>query len=490
MRAMDVVMRIIAALALTVGSVECVRVLQLAGYRPERGYAKVLFSPCYILSLFVQGGAVALDLIFRWGGYVSVGLYAVYAVALCCIRRKTPLHITKRAVRLFMAEGAILCVLCVFVCCTWWLWLLPVIVLLAWLITLPVEYAIGEYYIRRAQHKLSDSGVTVIAVTGSYGKTSVKDMLATLLDDCLCPEGSCNTPLGIAAYINRTQLNKRYLVLEFGARRRKDIARLCRLYSPRYGIVTGVCAQHLATFGSLENVIAAKRELVECLPENGLCVLNAADEIARGYMQSGQCDKILSDAVHIERQSVDLDGTQLVVHWEGTHSVVHLPQISDYIVDTFAICITLTLGLGQSLNRTLARVPYIRQTPHRMEVRRADGFHIVDDSYNAGEAGVLSCCKTLDVFDCPKAVITQGIVECGKARRNMNVSCGRLLGGSCDVAVVLGRNARYLREGLESVHCRVLSARSLDEAVRLAVPFAMGGLLLFQNDLPDSVGLN
>ena len=98
-------------------------------------------------------------------------------------------------------------------------------------------------------------------------------MLASLLCNSQSPQGSCNTPLGIASYINKTPLNKEYLILEFGARKRGDIEKLCKLYPPQFGIITGVCEQHLATFGSIENIIAEKGRLAVNLPECGFCLL-------------------------------------------------------------------------------------------------------------------------------------------------------------------------------------------------------------------------
>ena len=109
----------------------------------------------------------------------------------------------------------------------------------------------------------------------------------------------------------------------------------------------------------------------------------------------------------------------------------------------------------------------------------------MDDSYNASIVGVTSCCETLKKFDCVKVVITQGLVECGRKRRKLNTLCGELLGNACCVAVVLGRNGKYLTEGLLMTDCKVLTARNLTQAVQLATPYAQGGILLFQNDLPD-----
>ena len=147
-------------------------------------------------------------------------------------------------------------------------------------------------------------------------------------------------------------------------------------------------------------------------------------------------------------------------------------------------------NLWQSFEQTIDNLLKVKQTPHRMEISRCNDFYIVDDSYNASLGGVESCAKTLSFFHCPKVVITQGIVECGKDRKQQNLQCGKLLGGVVDVAVILGKNSSYLQQGLLLGGCnKVLSATNLNDAVTIARKYAVGGLLVFQNDLPDSVNV-
>lgn len=485
---MQTVTALLSAIFLTAASLEGFRALQATGYRPVRGYCKVYLTWYFLSLVSVQVAAIVLDMLFSFGCYVNLGLYAVIALFWGLVRRKSPLKFTKRIWRMIAAELILLAVLCLTVNCSYWVWLLPVTVLAAWAICLPIDLSVNKRYVDKATAKLAASDIVVVAVTGSYGKTSVKDMLSALLDDCIAPQGSCNTPIGIAAFINKTDLSKaKYLVLEFGARCRGDISELCNLYPPACGIVSGVCAQHLSTFKSLQNVIATKRELVEHLPPNGFCVLNDCDDIAAGYTECGECTKILSHfQLRIDMQKVDFQGSQLAVTLRGKKYDVQLPQISQYAPATFAMCLQTALALGQTVEQTLKNATGIRQTPHRLQLMKGNGFYILDDSYNGSAVGVQSCCKTLSQFDCPKVAITQGLVECGKLRREMNVQCGKMLGSVCDAAVVLGKNKKYLAEGISCCDCKLLFASDLQEAVRVAIPFVKGGILLFQNDLPDS----
>ena len=146
----------------------------------------------------------------------------------------------------------------------------------------------------------------------------------------------------------------------------------------------------------------------------------------------------------------------------------------------------MCLALGQLLERVVVNSARITQTPHRMEVRQANGFFIVDDSYNAGIKGVENSCQTLAEFDCNRVVVAQGIVEGGKQARQLNVRCGQLLGGAFHVAVLCGQNSRYLAEGLRDTCTTVLYADSLADATDKALRYiGKGDILYYQNDLPD-----
>lgn len=490
---MRIATSVLSLFCLVASSAECLRVLQAVGYRPQRGYFKLYLGLYFWILAAVQAAAVTLDVLLDFGCYLNLGLFVLLAVGTNAVRRKSPLKLTKRALRILIAELVLLAPLCLFVNAAWFVWLLPVTMLAAWAICLPIDALVARHYIRLAIGKLRQSSVKVIAITGSYGKTSVKDMLTALISDSIAPSGSCNTPLGIAAYINKTDLGgAKYLILEFGARKRGDIAELCRLYKPTFGIVTGVCAQHLSTFKTLDNVISAKRELVENLPREGFCVVNAADKIARTFAENavGVCAKYLSDdRMSVVTDTVGFDGTHLGISLGGDIFQAVLPQIADHIADTLAMCLQMATRLGQDRQVTLRNIAKVQPTPHRLQLIRGADCYILDDSYNGSVVGVESCCKTLAKFDCPKVVITQGLVECGGERRQMNVNVGKMLGEACNVAVVLGRNAKYLAEGLAQTNCSILRAKSLQQAVTLAVPYAQGGILLFQNDLPDVVGI-
>lgn len=472
------------AVALLCCSLESFRVLQSTGYRPQRGYAKIC-ATWYFAALVVAAIVTVLWKYFFAIEAVLCGIYTALSLPLVLVKRKSPLKITPRVARMLAVEFALLCVACCFAL-YFWVLLLPLFVLIAWLICLPIDNTIGKKFLRLACEKLKNADLTVIAITGSYGKTSTKDMLYSLLDKSVAPAGSCNTPLGIAKFINNTDLaGYKYLILEFGARKKGDIAELARFFTPKIGIVTGVCEQHMSTFKTWENLFATKCELVTSLPAEGFCVL--ADKSVHDFATVGECKKYLKIGVHASGRKVATSGTTFKVTYGQKSAEVSIPQVAQHSVDTFALCTFVCLKLGQSFEKTVANAKFVKQTEHRMQIIYNGLAYVVDDSYNGSVKGVESCCKTLALFDNRKIAISQGIVECGKKRREMNVLCGEMLGKVCDVLIFTGKNVKYLCEGARKADCEtIIVSKNLKKAVTAAQQYIVkDSFLLFQNDLPD-----
>ena len=141
----------------------------------------------------------------------------------------------------------------------------PVIILISNLINLPFEGLIHNYYFQKAKHKMGRSNLLNICITGSYGKTSTKFFLTSIISNkfkTLYTPSSYNTPMGLSKVINQNDLsNFSMFVAEMGADKFNDINKLCKLVKPDYGIITAIDIQHLETFGNIENIIKTKLSL-------------------------------------------------------------------------------------------------------------------------------------------------------------------------------------------------------------------------------------
>lgn len=482
------IFQIIDALLLTTISTECFRVLQSCSYKPQRGYLKIYLTPFALLLLIVQ--ILAVLCYFLLSKLIVTAIFVVATILIFIKKRKCPLKYTKRIIRMLIIQLAVMFCLCYFVGGVFLVIVLPFITLVSWLICLPIDCIIASYYLQLATKKLSQSNVTVIAITGSYGKTCTKDMLSVLLDESIAPSGSCNTSLGIASFINKTNfLGYKYLILEFGARNVGDIARLCKLFSPKYGIVTGICPQHLSTFKTLDNILKTKGELVQNLPKEGFCVLNGADRNLCSLLDFGTCKKIITNKKSISNFQTTLNSTTFDVTYNNVTHSIHLPQVSQYVVDTFLACFYTCILLGQSVDVTIANCQKVEQTPHRMQTYFNGSFWIVDDAYNANIKGVESCCNTLSQFDNFKIVLTQGIVEGGRQQKALNELCGKLLGKTFDVVIAIGKYAKQISFGA-SGDCQVICVKKLAQGIKELQKYVRQNcIVLFQNDLPDVANL-
>lgn len=484
---MDYVPSIIFTLCSVAASYSYFLLLQSTGYKPQRGYVNIVKTIWFWL--YLAGGIVLELLCARW--YYYVLFLILTSVPQWIKKRKVRVAFTKRMIRTVTVTVITQFVLVLVIGMGYCMALLFATVLLSWIALLPVECIISNYYISKARQKISSAKIPIIGITGSYGKTSTKQMLSCFLDDSIAPKGSCNTPLGIAKFINKADLSRaKYIILEYGARQKWDIKRLCRLFPPQYGILTGIGNQHLSTFGSFNDIVFCKQQLPLCINMHGLCVLNSATNAIK-YGKVGRCKKINSYSnIQIKCVEVDVKGSVFEVTYLQKNALIRLPLIASHTKDTLAMVLQLCFALGQTFEQTIDNAKKVCGVEHRMQLVPCGTFYIIDDSYNACIEGVQSCVNTLKHFNCTKVVITQGIVECGKQKRQQNIKCGQLLAGAVNVAITLGKNSKLLEQGLCQAGCSsILHAKSLTQAVQIARQYVGNGLLIFQNDLPDSVNV-
>ncbi|HEX8760874.1 MAG TPA: UDP-N-acetylmuramoyl-tripeptide--D-alanyl-D-alanine ligase [Pseudonocardiaceae bacterium] len=253
---------------------------------------------------------------------------------------------------------------------------------------------------------LSQTGLHVVGLTGSSGKTSTKDMVAALLaplGPTIAPPGSFNNEIGHPWTALRADTTTRHLVLELSARGPGQIAALCQVAPPSIGVVLNVGSAHLGEFGSRDAVAAAKGELVEALPVAGIAVLNA-DDVAVAAMdrrtaarvvrfgrsavaQVRAADVVLNDRGCASFQLVTPAGeapVQLAV--PGEH------QVSNALA---AVAVALELGATPVLAAEVL-AGYRPASRWRLEVTdRPDGVTVVNDAYNANPESVAAALRTL-----------------------------------------------------------------------------------------------
>lgn len=310
---------------------------------------------------------------------------------------------------------------------------------------------------RLATHVLGRLDPVVIAITGSQGKTSVKDMLAAVLEpsgSTIAPVGSFNNELGVPLTVLRADQETRFLVVEMGARGVGHIASLCRIAPPDVAVVLNVGQAHVGEFGSPDVTAQAKGEIVEALSPNGTAVLNA-DDARVAAMASRTAARVLmfGEAGDVVLGEVRLDDGEPVftLAHAGAFVEVHVPQIGAHHAPNAAATATTALAVGLDLPTVAERLDRAgARSPMRMERHvRADGLVVIDDAYNANPESMAAALRALAGFGGRRTVAVLGeMLELGDGGPDAHLEVGRLAAElGIDRVLAVGAGAAGIAEG-------------------------------------------
>lgn len=380
--------------------------------------------------------------------------------------------------------------------------LMPLLMLLCNLINRPVELAINRHYINDAKKILcSMPALTVIGITGSYGKTSVKFYLQKILSakyNVLMTPESFNTPLGVVKTI-RSSLNATHdiFICEMGAKNIGDIKEICDIVYPRHGIVTSIGPAHLESFKTMDNIIKTKLELAQALPDDGMLFLNYDNEQLRTCGKScisyGTSPELEQDYAAYDI-SVSSKGSEFSMRGsDGNEYRFFTRLIGRHNVCNICAAIAVADRLGVPMSGIISQVKRLECAPHRLQLIDRGSCLVIDDAYNSNPAGAKAALETLLAFDGFRVLVTPGIVELGSMQAEANREFGKNAAGACDfVATVGAENREAIRSGLEDGGFdakKYLAAENLAQAMEAVYAADSGGktkIILLENDLPDN----
>ena len=380
---------------------------------------------------------------------------------------------------------------------------LPLLLALCGLTAWPIEKAISEMYFRDAQRILRQRKDLIrIGITGSWGKTSVKFILGTILEEkyhTLVTPASFNTPMGVTKIIRtRLEPGHRVFVAEMGARHVGDIREMCRLVHPVIGIITSVGPQHLDTFKTLERIRQTKYELIDALPADGQAFFADDGGICRELSEMTTVSKHLSgldpeiDEITAEDIRYSPEGTSFILRYKEERMNCETQLFGELNIRNILLCSSVALNLGLTMEQVIRGIRKIRPVDHRLQLIRHPGrLNVIDDAFNSNILGAKQAFHVLKQFPPRRIVVTPGMVELGDREYEMNREFGAAMADCCDIAVLVGKKrsepiAEGLREnGFPDIRIRVVS--SLEEATALLAEISgAGDTVLFENDLPDN----
>jgi UDP-N-acetylmuramoyl-tripeptide--D-alanyl-D-alanine ligase len=312
---------------------------------------------------------------------------------------------------------------------------------------------------RHVAHRLP---ATVLALTGSQGKTGTKDYLAQVLaaaGPTVATAGSFNNEIGFPLTVLRADADTEFLVLEMGARGLGHIAYLCDIAPPSISAVLNVGTAHLGEFGSREAIARAKGEIVEALPADGTAVLNADDPLVAAMRPRTSARVLTFGATgDVTWRGVELDDLgrpSFELGHAGDWRPVRLTQSGAHQVANAAAAAALAIAAGVSLPRIAdALAAATAASPMRMELHeRADGLVVVNDAYNANPASMAAALEALVAIGRRRSRRTVAVLgemrELGPTSYDQHVGVGRTAAElGVDVVVVVGDEAAGIAAGV------------------------------------------
>ena len=379
------------------------------------------------------------------------------------------------------------------------------VVLLAMWINFPVEKMVYLHYKRMAQKKLkSIPNLKIVGITGSYGKTSCKNILSEILNvkyNALPTPKNLNTFNGLIMTVNN-HMDKftDIFIAEMGAYVRGEIARLCKLVKPHYGILTTIGTAHLESFGSQENIQKGKFELIESLPADGFGVLNGDDPLQVSYELKNKVKVIWigidnKDAdVRAENIQVSSKGTSfdLVLKGEKKKYPFQTKLLGRHNVYNILAAIACGIEFDIEIEELQKAVSSVKPIEHRLELKRLGNFYQIDNAYNSNPVGAKNACEILGMMPGMKIVVTPGMIELGDKEDEYNEKFGEQIAEVADLAILIGeKKTKPIKEGLLKKGFDKEKIIVFND-VRESFPYIMEKAknkevyALYENDLPDT----
>jgi UDP-N-acetylmuramoyl-tripeptide--D-alanyl-D-alanine ligase len=290
----------------------------------------------------------------------------------------------------------------------------------------------------------------VIGTTGSYGKTTTKEFLAHILSqkfNVLKTEAHNNTELAIAnTLLRKLKDSHEVFIVEMGAYRRGEIKTLCEMTQPKIGILTGINDQHISLFGSQENIIKGKYELIEALPPKGLAVFNGDNKYcAILYYKTHKPKRMYSSFKDdAEYKISNIAAKENLLRWSITVRGVgttefEAPLIGRHYVENCTGAIIIAFELGMNSEEIQGALSTLKPFPHTMELKKGiNGIRVIDDSYSGKTAGVFAGLDALSNFSGQKVIVMPTLIELGKDALDIHKDVAKRIAEVCKTAIITG----------------------------------------------------
>lgn len=376
------------------------------------------------------------------------------------------------------------------------------IALLAVKINKPVEKCVFLKFKHMALKKLNSmNNLKVVGITGSYGKTSSKNILNEILNvkyNSITTPKNLNTPYGLIITINN-HLDKfdNVFIAEMGAYKIGEIKELCDLVKPKYGILTRIGKAHMELFGSQENIQKGKFELIESLPSDGVAVLNSDDPLQVNYNLKNKVKVLwigIDNDADFKASNINVSniGTTFDLIIKGDKNKYKFETKLLGYANIYNILAAIALGyeFGININQLQSAVKSVKPIEHRLELKKNGDIYYIDDAYNSNPVGSKMALDVLNLMPGKKIIVTPGMIELGSIEDEENTIFGENIADVCDEVILIGdKQTKAIQKGLKNKkydekHIYILED-VIDAFDLIKKLKGKDTYVLLENDLPD-----
>jgi len=350
--------------------------------------------------------------------------------------------------------------------------------------------------VKAAHQILMDHRALKIAIAGSYGKTTAKEILRTVLGEgkrVAFTPGNMNTPVGISRFAHTLDGSEDIIIFELGEEKVGDIHKLCDLVHPDIGIITGINEAHLSSFGTLDRTVATIFELGDYLgskplyknQESPLVESKIKENDKLAFNRKGTDGWLASDI------KTNIHGTIFRAKKGSKTILAHAGLLGLHNIGIISVAISIADSVGLTLEQITTGISKTIPFEHRMQPRHLHGAWVIDDTYNGNSHGVQAGLLLLKELDAKRKIyITPGLVEQGDKTKEVHEKMGEQIAKVADVVVLMqnsvtGYISNGLKKGKFDGELRIID-NPLEFYTNLEHFVANGDVVLMQNDWTDN----
>ena len=331
---------------------------------------------------------------------------------------------------------------------------LPVLVGSTVLVLQPLTIREKNKILNRARDIINNRpDLATIGITGSYGKSVTKELMAHVLSkrfSVLKTEKNQNTEIGVAqTIIDKSNSNHRFFVCEIGAVHKGRIRQVGGIVKPRIAILTGINQQHLGVFGSQQNIIDGKFEIMETVPETGTAVINYASRLLRENFDSQKHKIKAKNTILVGKDiwasdiKISVARLLLAVNYKDKKISLDTNARGRFMVEPILLATAGALAAGMELaeiaeilNRTDFEEFNIKFSATETKAQPGIKINVLDSTYSSNPDGVMAHLDYLKLFGGKKAIIMPCLIELGKSSKEIHYQIGQKIGQTCDLAII------------------------------------------------------